>query len=296
MISLKIAHSTYTIPTRWDEITLSKAVLFHELCKKLPDPLKQKHDLYSSTKTEEKDFIHWDSELTDSDLKEIYAFYDRVLIFWTGIDQDTLNQTSNDSKTQAYMNYFELFVIGILNNGAGYDSIGMDSFVFHEITYILPPPKMIGEFKEVCSYLTTVQFCEAADLLTFMNDQANGLRLAAYFVAVLCLKEKEQYNEDEMHRRAELFKDLPMNVVWEVVHLFSDFFNYVGNKFVHVFSGKGGKKGVTLTAGWQGFIQDIYIKSNYSLSLQVIRNARVLEWMETKDREANILNIQNSEK
>ena len=78
--------------------------------------------------------------------------------------------------------------------------------------------------------------------------------------------------------------------------MFSQFATYIEKRFTGLFSSKGIKQSKVsngFTNNWSGFIIDIYSKSNYTLPLELIKQDRALEWLEVKDREANLIEQQN---
>ena len=72
------------------------------------------------------------------------------------------------------------------------------------------------------AFNTVFEFSEAADLELFSKDLAGGKHeRAANIISILCRpKDKsgkiEKYDEDVSLKRAESFKSLNMDIVWEV--------------------------------------------------------------------------------
>ena len=71
--------------------------------------------------------------------------------------------------------------------------------------------------------------------------------------------------------------------------MFNQFYYYASKRFTFLFSKPKGAKGISTSSNqWSKLLLDIYIKSNYTLPLELINNTRILEWFEVKDREAEI--------
>ena len=48
---------------------------------------------------------------------------------------------------------------------------------------------------------------------TFMD---NNFKALPYQIAILCRPKDEDYNDQKVNERAELFKELPMSIVWQI--------------------------------------------------------------------------------
>ena len=66
-------------------------------------------------------------------------------------------------------------------------------------------------------YISTIQFTEAADLDLYMRDlDDKNYSVLANIVSIICLKEGEEYDEEVCLKRAEKFKDVTMDIAWDV--------------------------------------------------------------------------------
>ena len=92
-----------------------------------------------------------------------------------------------------------------------------EDFKFEGETYVLPKKRtVLGEEREM-GYISTIQFTEAADLDLYMRDlDDKNYSVLANIVSIICLKEGEQYDEEVCLKRAEKFKDVTMDIAWDV--------------------------------------------------------------------------------
>ena len=293
MIDVNIGLNSYRLPLYWDNITLQEGIELHALCSKsIPKKLSEKYDIILNTKSRADQVA--ELELWAKDVSEDYTedqlprFVKALLNFWN-IPYEVTDKCTNESLIQIFVDYIELFVIGILNNGVGFEPLGIDGFILEKDTYVFPEPKQIGQEHIPMYNLTTIQFCECSDLLMFISTQ--GFHLMPFFVSTLL--QDGYYNEDEVLDNAETFKSLPMSKVWECVGAFNGFNNYVSKRFTNVFKSGGSKSGVKLSNSWRKFIIDIHTKSNYLYELSAIENSRILHTLEVADRESEVIEYQN---
>ena len=94
---------------------------------------------------------------------------------------------------------------------------GIDKFKFKGEIYYMPPALVIDDGFIPAHAETAEAFTEAADLLTHMQQLAReGLQYFPALVATFCRKKNEKFSEKLQLERAELFKELPMSIGWEV--------------------------------------------------------------------------------
>lgn len=232
MIQVRIGNNTYEAASNWKEIQVYKAVELHNICKtQMPKELQKKYDLIIYSKDLEKDIEDWTKELDESEIiKTFPKFYSKIIQFFTGADNDVMDYTTIESRTNIFTAYFEKFVVGILYNGLGYTNLGINTFIHKKKEYYLPAEKRLNDLLIPCNDISTVQFCESADLLSYINKQERGFKFAPYIVAILCLQKDEKYNEDVITKRAESeFQYLPMDIIWEVFFCL-DNFNLTSNE------------------------------------------------------------------
>jgi len=293
MIDVNIGLNSYRLPLYWDNITLQEGIELHSLCKKsLPTKLQEKYDIILNIKDKEelnKELVEWSESITDDYLEDqLPIFIKSLLNFWS-IPYDVTDKCTNESLIQIYIDYIELFVIGILNNGTGYHPLGIDGFKVNDNPLVFPEDKQIGDTTIPMYNLTTVQFCECSDLLMLVNTQ--GFQLMPFFVSTLL--QDGEYDEDVVLDNANIFLQIPMSYVWESIAKFNTFNNYVTNRFSNVFKSGGSKSGVKLSNSWRKFIIDIHTKSNYQYKIEAIENSRILHTLEVSDRESEVIEYQN---
>jgi hypothetical protein len=94
---------------------------------------------------------------------------------------------------------------------------GLSSFDFGGVTYKLPTSLPFDGGEVLGVDLTARRFVEAGNLLAeFARVRRDGIRRLPYLVAAVVSVEGEGYDEAVVLRRASLFYDLPMPIVWEV--------------------------------------------------------------------------------
>lgn len=209
-MKIDIQDKTYNLKTKWDEITLEDADKLMRL--DVPESLKE---LYEA-KTKE-DYAELYKGLSSKELiKEHPAFYGEVLHILSDVPMDVINLVGYEDRIEFYTNYVEqIFVDVFYLTGKSYFIKEIQSFTHKGNEYFLPETlKLFGRsipmYKE-----KAMPFVEEADIMTSLSnlDGADGI---AQLCAVMCREKEEDYDELKAIERAELFKDLPMSVVWEV--------------------------------------------------------------------------------
>ena len=220
MVDFRIDKKKYQFPSTWGDVTIKDATRLHQLCKSIPDKLKEKYDiiLSSSNNNQAEDEVRKWIESCDADdtVKEFPMFYGKVILSLSNVPEDIIDYTTIESRLHIYTRYLEKFVLGAMYNGVGYDHAGITSFDFKGNEYLLPSTKRMGELLIPMESISTVQFCEASDLMAMIGKQNEGFKYSAYIVAILCLTKGEVYDEDKILERSKEFEDLPMDIVWEV--------------------------------------------------------------------------------
>lgn len=220
MVNFTINKKQYQFPSTWGDITIKEAVGLHQLCKSIPTKLKEKYDLILASKDHdqaEEEVKAWiDSCIADDTVKDFPEFYGKVILSLSDVPQELIDYTTIESRLHIYTHYLEKFVLGAMYNGVGYDNVGISSFDFKGFEYFLPSDKRINDLIIPMDSISTVQFCEASDLMAMISKQKEGFKYSAYIIAILCLTKGEVYNEEKIIERSKEFEDLPMDIVWEV--------------------------------------------------------------------------------
>jgi hypothetical protein len=105
-----------------------------------------------------------------------------------------------------------------------YNPVLMQAFVHKGIRYNMPTSLQVGEEVILSHGQRARRFTEASNLLKVYSQLGRqGLTIMAQFVAsVVNDNEGEEWSETRIIARGEAFKDLPMDIVWEVFFCISE--------------------------------------------------------------------------
>ena len=191
MIEVKLGEKLYEVPEKWEEIKFSKFLNFFNLTKS-----------FKTTEELEEEFKE------KGETKELYMSLDnlksntKMVSFWTGISEEEVAMCDLDEVAEV------LKQVSFLNQQ--YTPIHIDSFVFNKEKYILPD---IGMARNTFGdYIQSEQ-------LEINNQKLNDgkIEIMPEQVAILCKKENETFiDDDEIDKRAIMFKELDMATVWDV--------------------------------------------------------------------------------
>lgn len=249
MIHFEINQQKYSAIETWNEMTLEKGISFSALCRTAPDKLLDFYSILSSGGPEEETEKHvekWKEALAENDfVKEFPEFYGKVICELSNIPEDVMKYVTAGDRIAVYKKHFESFVLGILHEAIDYTPQHLTSFKFENVEYQLPITRNILGNERPMADRTTLEFTESADLQLASKEMSAGkFEFAANIVAILCrpmipidpkslptmtvenhLKVKElmnkkeilePYNEVVCLERAEKFKQLTMDIVFEV--------------------------------------------------------------------------------
>lgn len=227
MIHLEINGNIYKAFEKWDEITLEKAVEIHALCKKeIPHRLNKLYQAMAFDNNE-KELQDVTSQITEKDLiKHFPLFYGKVIGLMSDIPQEVIEHLNAGERKAFYDKYCFSFLYGILLAPVNYNYKSIKSFEFEDKTYWLPETKMVMGAERPFFDRTIIEFTEAADLQVLAKDLEGGkYDVAANIVSILCRPKTEngvieKYNELICIERAEAFKKLTMDIVFEVFFCF----------------------------------------------------------------------------
>ena len=94
----------------------------------------------------------------------------------------------------------------------------IDSFTFKKKKYYLPKSKVDYFGNEI--EMAEASFGEVVEAMQIQemdkSFQENNFKVLPYQIAMLCRRKGEDYNDQIVKERAEVFKELPMDVVWQV--------------------------------------------------------------------------------
>ena len=190
MVEIQIEDKKYDIPTDWSEITLEYWCGFYAIIKKYTKPDKEK---------EEKGEV---SEFDESKLKdfEILKMNRDMFQYMIGISDAMLDTLEIDSMSEA------LKIVGDLLQE--YTPKGIESFEFEEETYYFP--------KEFLKRNTFGDYIESSQLDMYADMMKHGkFDVLPEQMAILCRTATEEYDDEAIPAKADKFKQLKMDIVWE---------------------------------------------------------------------------------
>jgi hypothetical protein len=191
MIKVELNGKEYDIPHKWEEVKFSKFLEFYNLTK--------------SFKTkEELEEVYEDKD----DIKDLYVTLDtlksntKMVSFWTGISEDEVGMCDLDEVAQCLKDLAFL--------SKQYKPIHIDDFTFNGEKYFLP--------NRDYSKLSFGDYVQAEQLeLNAKKLEQGRIEVMPEQVAILCKKEGEtQLSDEEIDKRANMFKELDMATVWDV--------------------------------------------------------------------------------
>lgn len=247
MIYFEINKQNHSAIEKWSEMTLEKGILFSDLCHFAPPALLSYYAiLVGQGSVEEKEIAikEWSEGITvDNIVKDFPTFYGKVICELSDVTEDVMKSVNYGSRTSMYKQFFETFVIGILHDAFDYEPKQIDSFIFKGRKYFLPITRNILGTNKPMEDRTSLEFTECADLQIASSNIARGkFEYAANIVAILCrpmipinpnsLPELtpetneiwrttqrvilEPYDEAVCLERAKEFKEITMDIVFEV--------------------------------------------------------------------------------
>jgi len=221
MIDVKIHEVTYRVSSDWSDITIDQAASLLNL--KMPDSLKAVYDIamkpgelspdQHAAKVQE---VENAISLQDQH-KNIPRYFSHVIEVLSNIPANILKQTDVNSIKTLYHMYLKQFVEGV-HFFPVMENKDISHFEFDGVKYWLPTDKVIFGQKVPMVDVTALEFAESADLMIYMTklSQERDFTRAANMIAILCRPEGEPYDESTALLRAEQFKSLTMDIVWNV--------------------------------------------------------------------------------
>ena len=200
----------------WADMPLSKAVEITKLLKIAPPQLLSMYEAICII----KDDLHTQkvfSEIkVEEQFKDFPLFYGMIIEQVTNIPREVVDSVLTEERTIFYEQHCLHFVLGLLYS-PNIERKNIDSFDWKGTTYYLPTIKKILNEERPMASTTAIEFCEAADLDVYSKNLVGGkFEVAANITAILCRPNGEKYNEELALSRAEGFKELPMDIIWEV--------------------------------------------------------------------------------
>lgn len=239
----------------WHEMTITKAIELQQVIDGIPDNLRKLYDLTAQGDAAREDYNKLHDNITDEEFAKIFPeFYGRVIMTLSDIPEEKMRLASPGDRAAFYLQYSAPFVFGLLY-WPDFTPSSIKYFEWEGVQYWLPEARIVLDHNRVLDSLTAIEFCEAADLQVFVSEVVGGLYgRAANIISILCrpkvwvsrdelatpsrvlidpekraellkhlddhrmtaIEIIEPYDEKVCLQRAERFKGLTMDIVWEV--------------------------------------------------------------------------------
>lgn len=228
MITIHVHKKRYKGIYGWDDITLRQ---FSELAMIEMPPKYEAFILADGNidagKKESIDyFIKIASEIGDKELDEVFpAYYRQVISVLTDIPDNILSEASAEAVTELYDNYFKPFVMSlvyhvpvdrVMGNIIEYTPPYPRSFRIGVNRFYLPRTVRIMDQDIPLANEPIISYTEAGDIFRNMRISKDDVKRLSLFMAIYCRKRREQYNERTVLKRADLFMQIRMSIVWSV--------------------------------------------------------------------------------
>ena len=195
MLVFSAGEHEFTVPEEWSEITLEKYAVFIDAVNELQKKLKE---------DDNEDIGFYQIVL------EYRKYFNNLFQTFTGIEPSIIDRIKADNIYTTYM-----YIMNFLKEPE-YNKI--DSFTFKKKKYYLPKSKVDYFGNEI--EMAEASFGEVVEAMQVQemdkSFQENNFKVLPYQIAMLCRRKGEDYNDQIVKERAEVFKELPMDVVWQV--------------------------------------------------------------------------------
>ena len=195
MLVFSAGEHEFSVPEEWSEITLEKYAVFIDAVNELQAKLKD-------DKNEDIGFYQI--------VLEYREHFNKLFQTFTGIEPSIIDRIKADNIYTTYM-----YIMNFLKE-PDYNKI--DSFTFKRKKYYLPKSKVDYFGNEI--EMAEASFGEVVEAMQVQemdkSFQENNFKVLPYQIAMLCRRKGEDYNDQIIKERAEVFKELPMDVVWQV--------------------------------------------------------------------------------
>ena len=195
MLVFSAGEHEFTVPEEWSEITLEKYAVFIDAVNELQKKLKE---------DDNEDIGFYQIVL------EYREHFNKLFQTFTGIEPSIIDRIKADNIYTTYM-----YIMNFLKEPE-YNKI--DSFTFKRKKYYLPKSKVDYFGNEI--EMAEASFGEVVEAMQIQemdkSFQENNFKVLPYQIAMLCRRKGEDYNDQIVKERAEVFKELTMDVVWQV--------------------------------------------------------------------------------
>ena len=209
MIRIKINKKSYDIKTEWHEMTWSEAVRVMDL----PVP-KNVQERMKDGPVEFADWLIMDNILYARDVLQILS----------DAPKEVMEYANPGDCLDIFMRYHLKFVTDMMSAfPVSYQPKFIEWVDFKGVRYFMPDSLMIDTDLVPMHKEKSINFIEAANMYAeYGKLKEKGLKHLNYFTAVYLREEGEGYDEQRIKQRADLFKELTMDIYWEVffcIHL-----------------------------------------------------------------------------
>jgi hypothetical protein len=237
--NIQIGGLPYKVVESWSEMTIQQAVELYEICEDIPDKL---NDLYRALSNKEELQKAMLKVSEKESIKTFPAFYGKILEHLSDIPGDVINKIPWNDRTAFYNKYLEQYIIGLLYHPIDFQAKGIESFEYEGEEYFLPATKVVINDERLFADETAITFAESADLELNSRSMAGGkYTVAPNIISILCRPKGEVYDEAKSLERAERFKELTMDVFWEVFFCLEERLRNLRNGTLTFLAGSGSK-------------------------------------------------------
>lgn len=195
VFNIKGSKEKINLPEHWQEISLEKYGNFINAIQELQKVLKE----------EDKD----ETNLFDIILNHRKEF-NKVFCSLTGVKSDIVDNIKASNLATIYLHIKKFLEPPKKSN--------IESFIFNDVEYFLPKSK--SDYFGNVFPMAEATFGEIVEAMQIkeMSDAFidNNYLALPYQIAILCRPKGEEYNDSIINKRAEMFKGLSMDVVWQI--------------------------------------------------------------------------------
>lgn len=264
MFSFILNHQTYSCPTQWHELPISKAIDLQTLVKELPDSIT-KH--FQSLIGPPQEII----PIANDDKPTLYEFWRKAIHALTECPIQTLDLTS-DADIQAISEHcLTLFIYSLLVTPI-FQPLGLTHFnADGELLWIPESGTDVMGDQIPFAEITAKEFCDASDI-----SSTGDLRLASTLLAVLCHPKGQTYNIDTAKNRATHLNNLPMSIYLEVYTRLLAMHDYLRNEHPKLY-GSSGEQNTDEIDSWADKI--LYVANDRPSELPCVENMNAYEFV-----------------
>ena len=214
MMLIEVNKQHYEFYNEWRDITLNKAIEWAQT--EQPECLSEL--IHIALSKGHAAYFNATKELTPEQKNKTIPTYIGVMLkAFTSMPDDVIEKLGAKQRTEFFHDFLidKLFDVALMGRGLQMQAI--KQFTFKGKTYHLPKVGKMVNGESLGIDLTAIEFAESSDIMTQSEElQGGNIEALPYLLALLCKEEGEEYNEQKVIEKAETFKDLDMQTVWEV--------------------------------------------------------------------------------